>query len=139
MDTQHATDHDTAAFREHQAIRCLEAAVGMQASPCRALTAAEIGTLQTAARSAANPQLRDLARRLLDLWADEREPALAALVAPAICDTPVPDTPALVAIDARMDGNVLYFDPHRGRRWDPLHADQNTGRPCDTEEPLGAA
>lgn len=132
-----------ATFREFQSIRCLEAAVGMLASPNGALTLTEIATLQTASRSAANPQLRDLARRILDLWADEREPALAGLVAGNSCDL-------TGEASAKTDsGGVIYFDAWRDRRaarrsWDPLQGD--TGRPClpgealaktgDTEEPV---
>ncbi len=126
MDTQ--TDPTTtisdAAWRETQALRVLEAAVGMLASPSGELTLTELASLQSLARTATNPELRAQAARILDLWADEREPALAALVAGNSCD----------------NGGVIYFDAWRDRRaarraWDPLN--DGTGRPCDTEEPRG--
>ncbi len=54
------------AFRECQTLACLEAAIAMAADPFRVLSVTQIGVLQTAARTAQNPQLRALAQRALD-------------------------------------------------------------------------
>lgn len=118
------------ALRETQAVRVAEAAASF--AETRTLTCAQIGALQTVTRSAANPQLRGIAEHILALWADAREPALAAMVAAASCDAEadiraqIParnlrpassaEIASILSLPPRSpDANVLYFDPFRDR------------------------
>jgi hypothetical protein len=134
----------TAVFREWHALRVLEAAAAIFASPFNTATAVQIETLQTAARAAMNPQLRLYAQQVLDAWANREEPALAALVAGDLCDgasnvvdlaSRRPYDPLRVhAFDlARQARDRQRRREHRAAR--PTDALDDAGRPCDTEVP----